>query len=194
MSVAVVDLLEMIEVDQRERQRRAAPLGCAEQPRHHRIEIAAVEQLRQRIVDRLDGELRLQRLDLDHLVLQVGVEPFELGIHPLGLLALGKRAIALGTRMLELVLDAQQEVLGAGAIATAARSGRRAACANPRRPPGSRRLRRGARRAATRPCIRREGSGAAPPLRPRPAAAKARARDRPAHRRRRRRPSRRPLR
>jgi len=60
--------------------------------------------------------LRLQRLDLDHLVLQVGVEPFEFSIHPLGLLPLRKRAIALGTRMLELVLDAQQEVLGAGAI------------------------------------------------------------------------------
>ena len=67
-------------------------------------------------MDRLDGELCLQRLDLDHLVLQIGVESFELRIHPLRFRPLRKRAVALGARVLELVLDAQQEVLRAGAM------------------------------------------------------------------------------
>ena len=116
MAVAIVDLLEVIEIDQCKGERRAAPLGCAKQPRHHRVEIATVEELRQRIVDGLDGELCLQRLDLDHLVLKVGVEPFELRVQPLGLFALQKRAVALGACVPEFVLDTQHVVLGARAM------------------------------------------------------------------------------
>ena len=141
MPVAIVDELEVIEVDERQRQRRAAALRRADQPGHHRIEIAPVEKLRQRIVHRLDGELRLQRLDLDHLVLQIRIESRELLVQPLHFEALRERAVALGARVRELVLDAQQVVLGARAMRQTLRLRDRAVSARTRTPPRNRALR-----------------------------------------------------
>ena len=93
-----------------------AALGGSDQARRHRIEIAPVEELRQRVVHRLDGQLRLQCLDLDHLVREIGIEPRELLVQPLHFQTLRERAVALEARVLELVLDAQQVILRARTV------------------------------------------------------------------------------
>src|SRR6185312_5497797 len=101
---------------QRDRQRARTPRRARQQRRHDRVEIAAVEELRQRVVHGLAGEARLQLLDFAHLARQLVVEALELAVERLALAALALGAIALGARVAQLVVELEEVVLDAGAI------------------------------------------------------------------------------
>ena len=71
VAVIVVELLEMIDVEHRHRQRRVAPLGQLTLARQGLLEILAIEQPGERIANGLDAQLLAQleigEPDLDHV-------------------------------------------------------------------------------------------------------------------------------
>jgi hypothetical protein len=96
----VVDLLEVVEVEQRETERRSVAAAARELALQGLAEVAAVVEAGERVADRLLAQAAFERLDLRDLDLQppVGLAQPLLGAPPLGDLAL---ALLVEARVLE---------------------------------------------------------------------------------------------